>query len=132
VAASFVPELKLSGALKLRADAEQTGFANIDALIADAVAHNRSGEFSEDELESWIVRLSFGNKSKRALKVSKLYTALFPKSNRALELLASSYEANAQRDEARRTYEELISRDHDNSAARAYLKKKMTTVAGDD
>lgn len=123
VAASFVPELKLSGVLKLRAEAEQTGFANLDVLIAQAEAENQSGEFDEKELEAWIVRLSFDNKPERAVKVSKLYGALFPKSNRALELLAASYEANVQHDEARRTYEELISRAPDNSAARGYLGK---------
>lgn len=123
VAAAFAPELKLSGIFKLRAEAEQTGFANLDAVIAQVEALNQNREFEEKELDSWIARLSFGNKPERSVKVSRLYCALFPESNRALELQASSYEANAQHDEARRTYKELISRDPDNSAARKYFGK---------
>jgi TolA-binding protein len=63
------------------------------------------------------------NKPGRAVQVSRLYGVLFPKNNKALELLASSYEANAQHNEARRTYKELIARDPDNRAACEYLGK---------
>ena len=123
IAASIVPSLELSGVVKLRADAERTGFANLDTLIAQAEAQKRTEEFTETELVSWIVRLSSDHKSERAVKVSNFYVSLYPESNRALRFLAASYESNAQHEEARRTYKTLISRDPNDSAARAYLGK---------
>jgi len=107
VAASFVPEIRLSGVLKLRADEERSSFANLGSVLADEEAQHRSDDFNELELESWIHRLLWSKKPERALALSKFDRALFPASSTALELLAQSYEANKQPEEARRIHADL-------------------------
>jgi CubicO group peptidase (beta-lactamase class C family) len=123
VAAAFAPELRLSGIYKLRAEAEQASFANLDALLAAAQAQRTSDEFRQGELEDWISRLSYGGSLSRSLRLAKFDVALFPGSSRALEVLAKAYQASGLRDEARVTYGQLLTRDPKNKAARAYLGK---------
>jgi CubicO group peptidase (beta-lactamase class C family) len=123
VAAAFVPDLKLSGVLKLRAEAEQANFVNLGAMLAAARAKNVGETFDERELENWIAHLLFSKSLTRALQVAQFQTALFPASDRAQEMLARVFIASGRSEDAERAYRLLLARAPNNKAARAYLQK---------
>ncbi|MDE1176362.1 MAG: hypothetical protein PW789_07100 [Edaphobacter sp.] len=82
-------------------------------------------DFDEDELESWIQRLKFGEKPERALQLSQLDVSLFPESEKAKILLAQIYGANGRtRDEAN-VYRDILAQNPKNAAALSYFKKKL-------
>lgn len=124
VAASFAPEIKLSGVTALRADAERSDFVHLEAMLAAIDQPHGTRNLDEEELESWASSLLFSGNAPRALILAKFANVTFPNSKRAVELLARAYVANAQVTDADQTYRRLLALDPTNSRARDYLVNK--------
>ncbi|MDE1162344.1 MAG: serine hydrolase [Acidobacteriaceae bacterium] len=123
IAALFVPGIKLSAVQELRAEAERSNFVDLEAVFARIKAEHNRPNYDEQELRRWAQSLQWsGGHSARAVVVSQFLVALFPESKDALAVLARAYTANAQPEEANRTYRLLLIKDPGNQEARAYLK----------
>lgn len=71
LASALVPQIRLTGVLKLRADAELSEFSNLPELLAAAVVQKASDQFDEGELEDWIRDLLFSGSLLRALQLAR-------------------------------------------------------------